>query len=350
MKISLSIGFLLIAQVLIAQVSPVKLPSSPTQIVVDSKDNLIIHCYRGRILKISPDGTSTIITDDIQKGFNQNPWPKCQAMAIDPSDNIYFTDGNVIWKMTPDGKVSFYIGIPYVAKRVDGSVATASFRSIEHMKADNAGNIFVLERDDTNKDNQGDYYVIRKISRDMMVSTITNTLDNPALKTRWIAGIGVDSVSNLYLSDGSGRCIKKLATNGTITTLAGLCNKRKFSPLYIQGDIITAELMSPEDIVLNKKGEILFADLRLNRIIKIANRKVFTVAGNSDIQPNNVNMGGRSKEGYKDGKALTALFGFPPRVRIAIDKKDAIYIIDGGNDCIRKLSADGMVTTVARAS
>ena len=98
-----------------------------------------------------------------------------------------------------------------------------------------------------------------------------------------------------------------------------------------------------------KKGEIIFCDGRLNRIIKIAGKQVTTIAGNSIIQPNSVNMGGRSKEGYKDGKALTALFNFPLYCSIAIDSKQNIYIIDGGNDCIRKLSADGMVSTFATA-
>lgn len=330
------------------QTAPLKLPSSAMQIVVDSKDNLIVHCYRGRMVKIAANGTMIVITDDLQKGFKQNPYPKCEALAIDGMDNLYFTDRNVIWQMSPSGQINTFIGLPYLARRTDGSAAVASFRSIQYMKADPTGGIFVVERDDTNKDGQGDYYVIRKISADKMVSTITDTRNNPALKSTWIAGIGVDSVGNLYLSDGAARCVKKLEKNGTITTLAGICNKREFKPVYIQGDISKAELMSPEDIVLNRKGEIIFADLRLNRIIKIAGNKVTTLAGASEIQPNSLNMGGRSKEGYKDGKALTALFGFPPRVQIAIDSKDNLYIIDGGNDCIRKLSAAGLVTTVSK--
>lgn len=346
MKYALFFFLLLSYSVIQAQI---KLPSSATQIVVDSKDNLIIHCYRGRIVKISPNGISEIITDDLQKGFKQNPYPKCEAMTIDAADNLYFTDGSIIWKMSPDKLITSFIGIPYVSKRVDGPASTAQFRSITYLKADPFGNIFVIERDDTNKDNLGDYYVIRKISSDKVLTTITNTRDNAALKTRWIAGVGVDSSGNLYLSDGSGRCIKKMAPDGRVTTLAGLCNKREFSPIYVQGDISKAELMSPEDILVNKKGEVVFADLRLNRIIKIAKGTVATIAGNSEIQPNNVNMGGRSKEGYKDGKALLALFNFPLRVQIAIDSKQNIYIIDGGNDCIRKLSPDGTVTTIAKS-
>lgn len=348
MKTFFALFPLLVSCMVFAQTAPAKLPSSPIGVMVDSKDNLIVNCYNNRVLKISPDGKPSFISEDLQKGISRPPWPKGGAMTIDTADNLCFTDGSLIWKLSPANVMTQYFGIPFSTKRVDGPEGVGSFRSIEYMKACRDGSIVVVERDDTNKDNLGDYYVIRRISPDKMLTTITDTRNNPLLKTRWISGIGVDSVGNIYLSDGAGRCVKKLSKDGSITTLAGLCNKREFSPLYIQGDIAKAELMSPEDIVINKKGDVIFADLRLNRIIKIADKKVTTIAGNSVIQPNNVNMGGRSKEGYKDGKALTALFGFPPKVAIAIDSKGTIYILDGGNNCIRKLSVYGMVSTVAK--
>lgn len=340
----------LLTGVLRAQPPVPKLTSSPTAIVVDSKDNLIIHVYRGRVVKLSPEGILSVITDDIQKNVKQAPYPKCTAMAIDSRDNVYMAESEMIWKMTPDGKVSPFAGVPFTAKVKDGPLATAQFRSIEYLKTDPANNIYVVERDNTNKDNLGDFYLIRKIGTDGMVTTLVNTRENPAFKSKWIAGLGVDPTGVLYASDGDGRCIKKIDSNGTITTVAGLCGKREFHPIYIQGDISKAELMSPTDIVIDPKGDVIFADSRLNRLIKVANRTVTTIAGNSEIQPNNVNMGGRSKEGYKDGKALTALFNFPQRCAIAIDSRQNIYIIDGGNNCIRRLSADGMVTTVATAN
>jgi hypothetical protein len=332
-----------------AQTTPVKLPSAPVDLMVDSKDNLIVSCYNNRIIKIGQDGKSSFISEDLQKGVTRSPWPGGGCMTIDTADNLYFTSVSIIWKLTPGNVMTQYFGLPYSTKRVDGPEGVGSFRSIEYMNACRDGSIIILERDDTNKDNLGDYYVIRRLSPDKKLSTITDTRSNPLLKTRWISGIGVDSIGNIYLSDGAGRCVKKLSKDGSVTTLAGMCNKREFKPIYIQGDISKAELMSPEDIVINNKGDVIFADLRLNRIIKIADKKVTTIAGNSVIQPNNVNMGGRSKEGYKDGKALSALFNFPLRVRIAIDKKGNIYIIDGGNDCIRKLGTDGIVSTVARS-
>lgn len=340
-------GCLFLLQVF-SQSPVIKLPSSPKQVVVDSKDNVILHLYGGKIMKITPDGKNSFITEDIRKGIKKSPYPTCVAMTIDSDDNIYMADQDeVIWKLTPDGTVSLFAGVPFMSKVKDGDIKTAQFRDIELMETDPAGNIYLVERDNSNKDNLGDFYLIRKISTEGKVTTLANTREHPQLKTKWIAGMGIDSVGNIYLSDGNGRCIKKLAPAGEVTTLAGLCNKREFHPVYIQGDIVKAELMSPADILINKKGEIIFSDSRLNRIIKIANKKVTTIAGNSIIQPNSVNMGGRSKEGYKDGKALTALFNFPLNCSIAIDSKQNIFIIDGGNDCVRKLTSDGVVSTIA---
>ena len=130
--------------------------------------------------------------------------------------------------------------------------------------------------------------------------------------------------------------------------VAGQCFKRAYCPVYSQGDVSIAELVQPGPIVFNKKGELLFADERMNRIIKVSNNKVSTVAGNSLIQPCGSNIGGRSKEGYLDGPALRALFDFPGRVRLAIDSKDTIYILDDGNDAIRRLTPDGVVSTIAK--
>ncbi len=342
MKYLLLFFALLFSIYLPAQTTVPKLPSSPQQIVVDSKDNVIVYLYMGRVMKITPDGNASYITEDIRKD-KTNPYPSCNAMAIDANDNVYMAGEDLIWKLTPNGKVSLFGGVPYKYKVADGPLSEAQFRSVELIKTDAKGNIYVAEKDD-----QSNFYIIRKISTNGIVTTLTNTRDNIELKTKWIAGMGVDSIGNIYLSDGNGRCIKKLATDGKVTTMAGLCNKREFWPVYVQGDISKAELMAPHDILINKKGELIFTDNRLHRIIKIANNKVNTIAGNSVIQPNGVNMGGRALEGYKDGKALTALFNFPLGCDMAIDSKQNIYVIDGGNDCIRKLSADGIVTTFAK--
>ena len=57
---------------------------------------------------------------------------------------------------------------------------------------------------------------------------------------------------------------------GAITLVAGQPYKREWCPVYTQGPIATAEFVEPENVIVNKKGEILFTDQRINRVIKIA--------------------------------------------------------------------------------
>jgi len=128
--------------------------------------------------------------------------------------------------------------------------------------------------------------------------------------------------------------------------VAGQPYKREWCPVYTQGPIATAEFVEPENIIVNKKGEILFTDQRINRVIKIADGRVSTLAGGNIIDLCSQNIAGRSQEGYQDGKALTALFNFPKGM--AYDSKGNLFIADMYNHRIRKLSPDGMVSTFAK--
>ena len=144
-----------------------------------------------------------------------------------------------------------------------------------------------------------------------------------------------------------GRFVGKIdLRTGSFDNVAGQPYKRQYCPVYAQGDTAKAELVVPENIIINKNGEIIFAGERIHRLIKIANGKVSTLAGNNIIDPCSQNIGGRAQEGNKDGKALTALFNFPKGM--AYDSKGNLFIADMYNHSIRKLSPDGMVTTFAK--
>jgi len=99
-------------------------------------------------------------------------------------------------------------------------------------------------------------------------------------------------------------------------------------------------------MIVNKKGEILFTDQRINRVIKVANGRVSTLAGGNIIDPCSQNIAGRSQEGNRDGKALSALFNGAKG--LAYDSKGNLFITDTGNHSIRKLSPDGIVSTFAK--
>lgn len=327
----------------------VHLPWNPRAIVIDNEDNLLIE-MEDMIMQIKPDGTYSYITENMAKDFRGSVRPYCNMMVSDAAGNIYMSrkSDNEIWKMSKEGKFSMYAAEEQ--RQSNWSPPAAHIMDpghIDFMAMDKQGNLYYAENvPDEVRINKLNTYRFYKLTSKGERTSFKNT-DGSDLLLNQVDGIGIDAEGNLFVSNVKERCIKKITPDGVVTVVAGQCGKRDYCPVYTQGDVKTAELVQPGPIVFNKKGELFFADIRMNRIIKVANNKVTTVAGSSVIQPCGSNIAGRSKEGYKDGKALTALFNFPELVQLAIDSKDNIYILDGGNHAIRKLSADGNVTTVA---
>ena len=345
--------------------------STPQDLVVDSKDNIFVTRKYG-LVKIAPDGTIT----DLSKqgpviGGMDRVW---NDLIIDSHDNLYAHDGKVIYRMSvdSDNKVTLtkFAGQDYSYKLEDGPLATAGFNTIGLMTIDKDDNIYLTDSADKIKDtigtnfvtdnfnlsdlakkhersNRKSFSVIRKISTSGVVSTL-KTPDGKFILANQISGMAIDLQGNIIFGSYSfGRFVGKIdLVTGAITLVAGQPYKREWCPVYTQGPIATAEFVEPENIIVNKKGEILVADQRINRIIKIAGGKVSTLAGGNIIDPCSQNIAGRSQEGNRDGKAFTALFNFPRGM--AYDSKGNLFIADTSNHSIRKLSPDGMVTTFAK--
>ena len=353
---------------ILAQVTSV---STPQYIVVDSKDNLFVGLQYG-IVKITPDGTITNLTK--QTGTIGELDRKWNNLIIDSKDNLYANDGKLIYKFTFDrtGKFvgSIYAGQKWTYNLEDGPIATAGFNTIGLMTIDRNDNIYLTDSFDKIKATVGtnfvtdnfslssqakiiekktlkSFSVIRKISPDGVVSTL-KTPDGKFILANQISGMAIDLQGNIIFGSYSfGRFLGKIdLVTGSITLVAGQPYKREWCPVYTQGPIATAEFVEPENIIVNKKGEILLTDQRINRVIKIADGRVSTLAGGNIIDPCSQNIGGRSQEGYQDGKALTALFNFPKGM--AYDSKGNLFIADMNNHRIRKLSPDGMVSTFAK--
>ncbi|HMT74522.1 MAG TPA: hypothetical protein PKA77_10655 [Chitinophagaceae bacterium] len=330
--------------VIFAQTKPIELPWSPREIVVDAYDNLYIEFER-MLMKITPDGKSSYVSEDVAKGFRGSVTPDAELMVADSKGNIFMTHPhwNSLWKLAPDGKFTIHAaGENYQNAWAEPAKNPVELAEIEFMVIDKKDNIFFSSP--VNHSSTSCFYRLTPDNKQELLKD----KKGDTVKVRQVTGIGVDAESNLYVASVASRCISKITPDGNVSVVAGQCFKRDYCPVYSQGDVAKAELVQPGPIVFNKKGELLFADQRMNRIIKVANNKVSTAAGNSLIQPCGSNMGGRSKEGYKDGKALASLFDFPGKVRLAIDSKDNVYILDGGNYAVRKLSPSGEVTTIAK--
>jgi hypothetical protein len=345
--------------------------SEPHHIVVDSKDNVFVTRKYG-LVKIAPNGTITNLSKQgpVVGGMDR-AW---YDLIIDSKDNLYAHDGKVIYKIvvSADNIVTLtkFAGQDYSYKLEDGPIATAGFNTIGLMTIDKSDNIYLTDSADKIKDtigtnfvtdnfnlsdkariiekkNRKAFSVIRKISSNGIVSTL-KTPDRKFILPNQISGMAIDLQGNIIFGSYSfGRFVGKIdLATGAITLVAGQPYKREWCPIYTQGPIATAEFVEPENIIVNKKGEILVSDQRINRIIKIADGRMSTLAGGNIIDDCSGNIAGSSESGNRDGKALTALFGSPKGM--AYDSKGNLYLADTANHSIRKLSPDGMVTTFAK--
>ncbi|HEX2639499.1 MAG TPA: hypothetical protein VHL50_02960 [Pyrinomonadaceae bacterium] len=342
--------------------------STPQYVAIDSHDNLFVGLQYG-IIRISPDGSLTNLTKSSLELDR-----KWSNLIVDSKDNLYANDGKLIYKFKFDRSGKFdgavFAGQKWTYDLVDGPLAKAGFNTIGLMAIDRDDNIYVTDSFDKIKNtvgtnfvtdnfdlsvqaqtikrkNRKSYSVIRRISPNGIVSTL-KTPDGKFILVNQISGMATDAKGDIIFGSYSfGRFVGKIDVNtGAISLIAGQAYKREYCPVYTQGPIATAEFVEPENIIVNRNGEIVVADQRINRLIKIANGRVSTIAGGNIIDPCSQNIAGRSQEGYKDGPARTALFNFPKGM--AFDSKGNLYIADMYNHSIRKLSSAGVVTTFAK--
>jgi sugar lactone lactonase YvrE len=156
---------------------------------------------------------------------------------------------------------------------------------------------------------------------------ISATLDSPQ-------GLALDAAGNLYVADTHNHRIRRINfSTGLISTVAGT-GLPGFS-----GDnapAISAQLNLPTALALDVSGNLYFADTANHRIRSIdANTNVITT------------IAGNGTQGFSgdNGLATTAAIDSPNG--LAIDVLNNLYIADTHNHRIRKVSAIGIITTIA---
>ena len=176
-------------------------------------------------------------------------------------------------------------------------------------------------------------HVIRKISTDGTVSTyagIVGVRGNSSNVSRFNSpnSVAVDANGIVYVSDTGNSMIKKISLDGQVSILAGMKVGKK------DGIGIAAELNLCSGIAINSKGIIFIADNTNHAIRKLLpNGNLTTLAGNL------------THPGSSDGFGAAASFRFP--FGIALDSEDNIYVADTDNHLIRKITSLGDVTTIA---
>lgn len=140
--------------------------------------------------------------------------------------------------------------------------------------------------------------------------------------------LALDLNGNLYVSDQGNNVIRKIDAGGNVTTLAG-----DGTPGYKNDAAAKAQFNGPQGIAVDNVGNVYVADAGNHVIRKIG------------VDGNVTTYAGDGTSGYKDGSASTAEFSTPNG--LAVDKARNIYVADYGNHVIRKIAANGAVSTFA---
>src|SRR5262249_26562332 len=144
------------------------------------------------------------------------------SVAADSSGNLYIADAqnSTIRKITLTGIVSIMAGSPGVFGSADGSGTNALFASPQGVAVDASGNIFVADTGNS---------TIRKVTSGGLVTTVAGAAGNPGnadgtgtnAQFYGPTGIGLDGANNIYVADTWNHTIRKIASGGVVTTLAG---------------------------------------------------------------------------------------------------------------------------------
>jgi sugar lactone lactonase YvrE len=144
------------------------------------------------------------------------------------------------------------------------------------------------------------------------------------------SGLAMDTAGNLYVADNLNHTIRKLATNGIVSTFAGQAGTEGSA----NGTGTNAMFTNPSGIVISTGGTLYVTDTGNHTIRAITSSgTVSTLAGQAGTA------------GYTNGTGAAAMFNSP--IGIALDQSGNLYVADGGNHVIRKVTAAGVVTTLA---
>jgi alpha-tubulin suppressor-like RCC1 family protein/DNA-binding beta-propeller fold protein YncE len=254
-----------------------------------------------------------------------------QGGATDTAGNLYVADtyNHTIRKMTSAGIVSTLAGLAGSPGSSDGVGRSARFNLPYGVAVDSAGNVYVAD-----SYNQ----TIRKIAPDGTVTTLAGlagvygSADGTGSSARfnYPYGIAVDSAGNVYVGDTHNQTVRKITPAGVVTTLAGLAGAYGSA----DGTGSSARFNGPEGVAVDGADNVYVADSSNHTIRKVTPAGVVsTLAG----------LAGTS--GSSDGVGSSARFFGPTTV--AVDSTTNVYVTDFSNFTIRKVSPAGVVTTLA---
>jgi sugar lactone lactonase YvrE len=246
---------------------------------------------------------------------------------------VYFSASNCVFKLDKNGILTLVAGNSRPGYSGDGGPATgAQLSGPTGIAVDAAGDIFVGDSGNAR---------VRRISASGIITTVAGSgfgevyFEGGAATAAAfgaISGLALDTSGNLYLSDSVFDMVRMVSPRGIITTVAGTGT---YGYSGDGGPAVEARLASPSGLAIDGLGNIFIADSNNSCVRKVAvDGTITTFAGT-----------GFSGFSGDNGPAVSAQLAYPRGV--ALDGSGNLLIADSDNYRIRKVSANGTITTVA---
>lgn len=270
------------------------------------------------------------------------------GVAYDSSGNVYIADwSGLVRKVSPTGAIVTLAGGGVASGGLvgDGGQATGANLSYPSgVAVDSAGNVYIA---DTGHNR------IRKVSTSGTITTVagpgsTNgTLGDggPATSATLSipASVALDPSGNLYIADTGHHRVRKVSSDGTITTVAG--NGSASGALGDGGPATSATLSLPAGIALDAQGNLFIADSGHARIRMVTSGIISTVAGNGTTAYSG--DGGVATLAAVGNDLLVEFQNIYVPEGLAVDASGAIYIADAVHGRLRLVTPDGNINTIA---
>ena len=328
--------------------------SFPHGIAVDKKGN-VIFSDKGhyRIRRVSPDGIIQTIAGTGIRGNIGDGLPALKA-SIYGATSLKLNDKEEMFIISPSSFVSILRKIDEkgmmrkvldtVSKDYLESIAKSKYKgkvqtgelavitTFSDIAFDHKGNMFISDRIN---------HQIRKVSAQGKITTIAGTGESayygdggPASEAafRDPSALVTDKAGNLYIADAANNMIRKIDTQGIVTTFAGNGDHENSGD---GGPALKAGIRNMDYLAMSPTGELHIVGMNSHIVRKITkDGNIMTVAGTGD-------------QGFfgDGGPATKAMLKSPSA--ITFDSKGNLYISDMGNNRIRKVDTSGIITTFA---
>ncbi|MFD7745066.1 RICIN domain-containing protein [Streptomyces sp. NPDC059698] len=307
----------------------------PYGIALDGTGNLYFSDYNNhRVRKVSTDGKISTVAG-AGAGYRGDNGPAVSAqlncpreVAVDAAGSVYITDAanHRVRVITPDGKISTIAGTGAAGFSGDGGPADkAQLNYPLGVAVDSTGTLYISDHANNR---------VRRIGADGKISTVAGTGaagfkgdDGPAASAQLNRpyAVAVDSAGILYITDGNNHRVRKVAADGTISTVAG---KGAAGFSGDGGPATSAQLNLPLGVVVDSTGVLYISDYHNHRVRKVTpDGEITTFAGK-----------GAAGFGGDGEPAAAAQLNNP--FGLAVDCVDTLYIADHLNNRVRKVASE----------